>query len=67
MEEEEEVQNQLQNLGEEVEVHQVPLQSQEEVGVCLILQSLEEEVVFLPLEEEVHYSQEEGEYSMELD
>lgn len=65
--EEEEVQDQLQNLGEEVEAHQVLLQIQEEVEVCLILQILEEGVVFLPLEEEVHYSQEEEEYLMELD
>ena len=65
--EEEEVQDQLQNLGEEVEAHQFLLQIQEEVEVCLILQILEEGVVFLPLEEEVHYSQEEEEYLMELD
>ena len=45
--------------------------SQEEVvfllGVEEYCQILEEGVVFLPLEEEVHYSQEEGEYLMELD
>lgn len=65
--EEEEVQDQLQNLEVEVGARQVLLQSQEVVEVCLILQSLEEEVVFLPLEEEAHFSQEEGEYLMELD